>query len=68
MKSLLCALLLPTVALAAETPTAQPPVESSAPGLFTGAAVDQVQAVCRRIEEVIASDPEAASYAPASIL
>jgi adenylosuccinate lyase len=38
------------------------------PLAFTGAAVDQVQAVCRRIEEVVASDPEAASYAPSAIL
>jgi adenylosuccinate lyase len=35
---------------------------------FTGAAQAQVQAVCRRIEDVVASDPEAASYRPGAIL
>jgi adenylosuccinate lyase len=35
---------------------------------FTGAAVAQVQAVVRRIEEVVATDPVAAAYAPGSIL
>jgi adenylosuccinate lyase len=35
---------------------------------FTGAARAQVQAVCRRVEEVLATDPAAASYAPGDIL
>ncbi|MCX6396742.1 MAG: adenylosuccinate lyase [Propionibacteriales bacterium] len=35
---------------------------------FTGAAVDQVQAVVRRIEEVAKGDPDAASYSPGAIL
>lgn len=35
---------------------------------FTGAAVAQVQAVVRRIEEVAAGDPEAAAYQPGAIL
>jgi adenylosuccinate lyase len=35
---------------------------------FTGAAVAQVQAVVRRIEEVVATDPAAASYTPGAIL
>ena len=35
---------------------------------FTGAAVAQVQAVVRRIEEVVATDPAAATYSPGSIL
>jgi adenylosuccinate lyase len=35
---------------------------------FTGAAVAQVQAVVRRIEDVVASDPAAASYSPGTIL
>jgi adenylosuccinate lyase len=35
---------------------------------FTGAAVAQVQAVVRRIEAVVASDPAAAAYAPGAIL
>jgi len=35
---------------------------------FTGAAVAQVQAVVRRIEEVVASDPGAAAYTPGAIL
>ena len=35
---------------------------------FTGAAVAQVQAVVRRIEEAVASDPAAAAYAPGAIL
>jgi adenylosuccinate lyase len=35
---------------------------------FTGAAVAQVQAVVRRIEEVVATDPAAAAYAPGAIL
>ncbi len=35
---------------------------------FTGAAVAQVQAVVRRIEEVAAADPVGASYSPGAIL
>jgi adenylosuccinate lyase len=35
---------------------------------FTGAAVDQVQAVVRRVEQVVAEDPDAAAYAPGPIL
>jgi adenylosuccinate lyase len=35
---------------------------------FTGAAVAQVRAVVRRIEEVVAADPEAAAYSPGAIL
>jgi adenylosuccinate lyase len=35
---------------------------------FTGAAVAQTQAVVRRIEQVVAADPEAATYAPGGIL
>jgi adenylosuccinate lyase len=35
---------------------------------FTGAAVDQVQQVVRRIEDVVATDPEAAAYRPGAIL
>jgi adenylosuccinate lyase len=35
---------------------------------FTGAAVAQVQAVVRRIEEVVATDPTAAAYTPGAIL
>ncbi|HET6166171.1 MAG TPA: adenylosuccinate lyase [Marmoricola sp.] len=35
---------------------------------FTGAAVAQTRAVVRRIEEVVATDPGAASYVPGSIL
>ena len=35
---------------------------------FTGAAVAQVQAVVRRIEEVVATDPAAAAYSPGAIL
>jgi adenylosuccinate lyase len=35
---------------------------------FTGAARAQVQAVCRRVEEVLATDPAAAAYAPGDIL
>jgi adenylosuccinate lyase len=38
------------------------------PITFTGAARDQVQAVVRRVEAVVASRPEAAAYAPAAIL
>jgi adenylosuccinate lyase len=35
---------------------------------FTGAAVAQVEAVVRRIEEIVATDPAAASYSPGAIL
>jgi adenylosuccinate lyase len=35
---------------------------------FTGAAVDQVQEVVRRVEAVVARYPEAAAYSPAAIL
>ncbi|MCW2765533.1 MAG: adenylosuccinate lyase, partial [Nocardioides sp.] len=35
---------------------------------FTGAAVDQVEAVVRRVAEVMARYPEAAAYSPAAIL
>jgi len=35
---------------------------------FTGAAVAQVQAVVRRIEEAVATDPAAAAYSPGAIL
>jgi adenylosuccinate lyase len=35
---------------------------------FTGAARDQVAAVVRRVEQVLATDPEAASYRPGAIL
>jgi adenylosuccinate lyase len=35
---------------------------------FTGAAVAQTQAVVRRIEEVVATDPAAAAYVPGAIL
>jgi adenylosuccinate lyase len=35
---------------------------------FTGAAVAQVQAVVRRIADVVASDPAAAAYVPGAIL
>ncbi len=35
---------------------------------FTGAAVSQVQAVVRRIEELAAADPAGASYTPGAIL
>jgi adenylosuccinate lyase len=35
---------------------------------FTGAAVAQTRAVVRRIEEVVATDPAAAAYAPGAIL
>ena len=38
------------------------------PIAFTGAARDQVASVVRRVEEVVAGDPEAASYRPAGIL
>jgi adenylosuccinate lyase len=35
---------------------------------FTGAAVAQVRAVVRRVEEVVATDPDAAAYSPGAIL
>jgi adenylosuccinate lyase len=35
---------------------------------FTGAAVAQVDAVVRRVEQVVAGDPDAATYTPAAIL
>ncbi len=38
------------------------------PLTFTGAAVDQVQAVVRRVEEVVKAHPEAAAYSPGDIL
>jgi adenylosuccinate lyase len=38
------------------------------PITFTGAARAQVQAVCRNIEDALATDPAAASYAPGAIL
>jgi adenylosuccinate lyase len=38
------------------------------PITFTGAAVDQVQAVARRVDEVVKAYPEAAGYTPAEIL
>src|SRR3954454_20710006 len=38
------------------------------PITFTGAAVDQVQAVVRRVEEVTKAHPDAAAYMPGEIL
>jgi adenylosuccinate lyase len=38
------------------------------PITFTGAAVQQVQAVVRKVDEVVARYPEAAKYVPGSIL
>jgi len=38
------------------------------PITFTGAAVAQVQAVARRVEELVARYPDAAAYAPGAIL
>jgi adenylosuccinate lyase len=35
---------------------------------FTGAAVDQVRTVVRRVEELLAADPDAAAYTPGAIL
>jgi adenylosuccinate lyase len=35
---------------------------------FTGAAVDQVRGVVRRVEEVVKADPDAAAYRPGAIL
>lgn len=40
----------------------------SSPLSFTGAAVAQVQAVARRVEDVVAAHPEAAGYSPEGIL
>ena len=40
----------------------------AAPLEFTGAAVDQVAAVVRRVEELTAADPAAARYTPGAIL
>jgi adenylosuccinate lyase len=38
------------------------------PITFTGASVEQVQVVVRRIDEVVARHPQAASYSPGAIL
>ena len=38
------------------------------PITFTGAAAEQVDAVVRRVEEVVARHPEAAAYRPGAIL
>jgi adenylosuccinate lyase len=38
------------------------------PITFTGAALAQTQAVCRRVAEVVAAHPDAAAYAPGAIL
>jgi adenylosuccinate lyase len=38
------------------------------PITFTGAALDQVQAVVRRVDEVAAAHPDAATYTPGEIL
>jgi adenylosuccinate lyase len=38
------------------------------PVTFTGAAVDQVRTVVRRVEEVVARHPQAAAYTPGAIL
>jgi adenylosuccinate lyase len=38
------------------------------PITFTGAAVAQAQAVCRRVSDVVARHPAAAAYAPGAIL
>ena len=38
------------------------------PLTFTGAAVDQVRSVVRRVEEVVATYPDDASYTPGAIL
>jgi adenylosuccinate lyase len=38
------------------------------PITFTGAAVDQVQAVVRRVDEVVKAHPDAATYTPKGIL
>jgi adenylosuccinate lyase len=38
------------------------------PLTFTGAAVAQTQAVCRKVAEVVERHPAAASYSPGAIL
>jgi adenylosuccinate lyase len=38
------------------------------PITFTGAAVAQTQAVCRRVAELVDRHPDAASYTPGAIL
>ena len=38
------------------------------PITFTGAAVAQTQAVCRKVADVVARHPEAAAYSPGAIL
>jgi adenylosuccinate lyase len=38
------------------------------PITFTGAAVDQVQAVVRRVDDVVTAHPEAAGYVPGAIV
>jgi adenylosuccinate lyase len=38
------------------------------PITFTGAAVAQTQAVCRRVADLVAEHPEAATYSPGAIL
>jgi adenylosuccinate lyase len=38
------------------------------PITFTGAAVDQVHAVVRRVQELVEADPDAAAYTPGAIL
>jgi adenylosuccinate lyase len=38
------------------------------PLTFTGAALDQVRAVVRRVEQLTAAEPEAAGYRPGPIL
>nr|WP_228500796.1 adenylosuccinate lyase [Nocardioides agariphilus] len=40
----------------------------SKPLSFTGAAVAQTEAVVRRVEQVVAADPDAAAYSPGGIL
>jgi adenylosuccinate lyase len=40
----------------------------SEPIEFTGAALAQTQAVVRRVEQVVAADPDAAAYSPGGIL
>jgi adenylosuccinate lyase len=40
----------------------------SDPITFTGAAVDQVQAVVRRVDDVVTAHPEAAGYVPGAIV
>jgi adenylosuccinate lyase len=38
------------------------------PIAFTGAALDQVQSVVRRVDALVATHPQAASYSPGAIL